>query len=57
MLKRGVTITCTTVSYEQQPDAADSNTLLVALLQMLLDVLAASIKETFVQIQALTVDR
>ena len=56
-MKRGVVITCTTVSYEQQPDAADSNTLLVALLQMLLDVLAASIKEAFVQIQALTVDR
>ena len=57
MLKRGVTITCTTVSYEQKPDAADSNTLLVALLQMLLDVLADSAKEAFVQIQALTVDR
>ena len=57
MLKRGVTSTCTTVSYEQQPDAADSNTLLVALLQMLLDVLTASIKEAFVQIKALTVDR
>ena len=56
-MKRGVVITCTTVSHEQQPDAADSDTLLVALLQMLLDVLAASIKEAFVQIQALTVDR
>ena len=57
MLKRGVAITCTTVSYEQQPDAVDSNTLLVALLQMLLDVLAASANEAFVQSQALTVDR
>ena len=57
MWKRGVAITCMTVSYEQQPDAADSDTLLVALLQMLLDVLAASEKEAFVQSQALTVDR
>ena len=56
-MKRGVAVTCTTVSYEQQPDAADSNTLLVALLQMLLDVLTASIKEAFVQSQVLRVNR
>ena len=56
VLKRGVAITCTTVSHEQQPDAADSNTLLVALLQMLLDVLTASIKEAFVQSQVLRVN-
>ena len=46
-----------TVSHEQKPDAADSDTLLVALLQMLLDVLAASTKEAFVQSQSLTKDR
>ena len=46
-----------TVAHEQKSDAADSDTLLVALLQMLLDVLAASTKEAFVQSQALTVDR
>ena len=54
---KGGGYTCMTVSHEQQPDAADSDTLLVALLQMLLDVLAASTKEAFVQSQSLTKDR
>ena len=40
--------TCSPVSHEQQPDAADGDTLLVALLQVLLDVLAALIEEAFV---------
>ncbi len=39
---------CTPVSHEQQADAADGDALLVALLQVLLDVLAAFIQEAFV---------